>query len=135
MLWASQVTIGNENGLRLRVNGEIGSLDWHQEEPNKLWLARSDASTQLITRMGPGADESAIAVSRVPAGLPEGYLEAFANLYVEAADAIDAARAGGVAQLPETVPGLDDGLAGMAFIDAMARSSAENGAWVRPAQL
>jgi len=135
LLWASQVTVGDENGLRLRVYGETGALDWHQEEPNKLWLARRGAPKQLITRMGAGATAPAIAVSRTPAGLPEGYLEGFANLYVEAADAIDAARGGGPARLPETLPGLDDGLVGMAFVDACLRSAAADGAWVRPVTL
>ena len=76
-----------------------------------------------------------MAVSRVPAGLPEGYLEGFANLYREAADAIEAARGGRPVRLPDTLPGLDDGLAGVAFIDAVGRSSAANGAWVRPVAL
>ncbi len=136
ILWASQVAIGDENGLRLRVYGDKGAIDWHQEEPNKLWFARLDAPKQLITRMGRGATEPAIAVSRVPAGLPEGYLEGFANLYTEAADAIEAARGGsGPASRPDTLPGLEEGLAGMAFVDAVLRSHERGGAWTEPAEL
>lgn len=135
MLWASQVALGDENGLRLRVYGDRGALSWHQEEPNKLWHALPDGPTQLVTRMGKGAAESANAASRVPAGLPEGYLEGFANLYAEAADAIVAARSDKGVGLPDTLPGLEDGLAGMSFIDAVLRSSEQNGAWVKPAAL
>ena len=135
VLWASQVTIGEENGLRLRVYGDRGSLSWHQEEPNKLWYARLDGPKQLVTRMGTGAREPAIAVSRTPAGLPEGYLEGFANLYSEAADAITAGRKGAGVRRPDTLPGLEDGLMGMAFIDAVLRSAGENGSWVAPRRL
>jgi len=132
MLWASQVTVGEENGLRLRVFGENGSLDWHQEEPNTLRYTEMNGTKQLITRMGNGATAPGITASRTPAGLPEGYLEGFANLYTEAADAIVAARDGSDPILPETLPGLEDGLAGMSFIDAVLRSDEENGSWVRP---
>jgi predicted dehydrogenase len=134
-LWASQVTVGDENGLRIRVYGQRGSLDWHQEEPNRLWYTRADGTRQLVTRMGRGASASAAAVSRTPAGLPEGYLEGFANLYTEAADAIVAARDGGAPVHPDTLPGLEDGLVGMAFIDAVIRSSVDNGAWIMPVTL
>lgn len=136
VLWASQVAIGDENGLRLRVYGDKGAIDWHQEEPNKLWFARLDAPKQLITRMGRGATEPAISVSRTPAGLPEGYLEGFANLYTEAADAIEGARGGSRrAVLPDALPGLEDGLEGMAFVDAVLRSHELGGIWTKPVEL
>lgn len=135
MLWASQVTLGDENGLRLRVYGTEGALDWHQEEPNRLWHARRGEAKRLITRMGGGASDAATRVSRVPAGLPEGYLEGFANLYTEAADAIRAARDGRAAVAATTLPGLADGLDGMAFVDACLRSAGDDGAWTKPVSL
>lgn len=135
LLWASQVTVGEENGLRLRVYGDRGSLSWDQEEPNKLWHATLVQPKQLVTRMGPGARPVAIALSRTPKGLPEGYLEGFANLYSDAADMICASRDRVIEDLPPTLPGLEDGLEGMAFIDAVLRSSDQNGAWVSPLPL
>ncbi|WP_417766942.1 Gfo/Idh/MocA family protein [Stappia sp.] len=131
MLWASQVAPGNENGLRLRVYGEKGGLEWEQEQPNHLWYTPFGEEKRLITRGGAGAGAAAARVSRIPPGHPEGYLEGFANIYQEAARAIRAAR-GGTRPDPDVLyPTVSDGLAGMAFIDACVRSSARNGQWVR----
>lgn len=129
MLWCSQVAPGNENGLRLRVYGELGGLEWEQESPDKLWHTTRGEPKRLITRMGAGAGDAANRVSRIPAGHPEGYLEGFANIYREAADAIGAARE--KREVPEGVmyPGISDGLEGVAFIDACVRSSRRNCAW------
>ena len=129
MLWCSQVAPGNENALRLRVYGEHGGLEWGQESPNRLWYTKLGEPKRLITRMGSGAVDAANRVSRLPPGHPEGYLEGFANIYREAADAIEAAR--GKQEKPEGVvyPGISDGLEGVAFIDACVRSSRRNGAW------
>ena len=129
MLWCSQVAPGNENALRLRVYGEHGGLEWEQESPNKLWYATQGEPKRLITRMGPGAVNVANRVSRIPPGHPEGYLEGFANIYREAADAIEAARE--KREVPEGVmyPGISDGLEGVAFIDACVRSSKRNSVW------
>lgn len=129
MLWASQVAPGNENGLRLRVYGEKGGLEWEQEQPNHLWFTPFGESKRLITRGGAGAGAAAGRVTRVPAGHPEGYLEGFATIYQEAAHAIRAARAGKPAGPEVLYPGIADGLAGMAFIDACVRSSRANGRW------
>jgi predicted dehydrogenase len=129
MLWSSQVAPGNENGLRLRVYGETGGLDWAQEEPNKLWFTPFGEATRLLTRAGPGAHAAAAAVSRIPAGHPEGYLEAFATLYGEAADQIHALRSGTIPEA-SALPSVRDGLEGVAFVDACVRSSKRNGAWV-----
>ncbi len=131
MLWASQVAPGNENGLRLRVYGEKGGLEWEQEQPNHLWYTPFGKEKRLITRGGAGAGEAAARVSRIPPGHPEGYLEGFANIYQEAARAIRAARDGGRPAADVVYPTVSDGLAGMAFIDACVRSSARNGQWVR----
>lgn len=130
MLWASQVSPGHENGLRIRVYGEKAGLEWAQEEPNHLWFMPLGGVKQLITRGGAGAGPAAAAVSRVPAGHPEGYLEAFANIYSGAADLIEAARQGKPLP-PHPLPGIQEGMAGMRFIDACVRSSAKNAAWVK----
>jgi predicted dehydrogenase len=94
MLWSSQVAPGNENGLKLRIYGEKGGLEWKQEDPNYLWHTPFGQPKQLITRGGAGSGPQAAAVSRIPAGHLEGYLEGFANIYSGIAEAIEAVRAG-----------------------------------------
>jgi predicted dehydrogenase len=130
MLWCSQVATGSENALRLRVYGEKGGLEWEQEDPNKLWFTALGAPKQLLTRGGAGADASAARVSRTPSGHPEGYLEGFANIYAEAARAIRARREHQPVPKEVIYPTLEDGVAGVAFVEACVRSSARNGAWV-----
>ncbi|WP_306119808.1 MULTISPECIES: Gfo/Idh/MocA family oxidoreductase [unclassified Roseitalea] len=130
-LWCSQVAPGSENGLKLRVYGDRGGLEWHQEEPNRLWFTPLGEPKRLITRNGAGAGAAAGRLSRVPAGHPEGYLEGFANIYAEAAAAIRARRAGTAPEAAVTFPTIRDGLAGMAFIDACVRSSKRNAAWTK----
>ncbi len=129
-LLCSQVAPGNENGLRLRVYGSKGGLEWGQEDPNYLWFTPFGQPKRLITRGGAGTGPDAARVSRVPPGHPEGYLEGFATIYTEAARAIRAAKAGSAVPEGTTFPGLKEGLEGVAFVDACARSSARNGAWV-----
>ena len=131
MLWSSQVAPGNENALKLRVYGANGGLEWHQEEPNTLWFSPFGKPPQKITRGGAGAGDAAARASRVPPGHPEGYLEGFATIYSEAAEAIRAHQAG--KPVPDGViyPTVEDGLIGVAFVDACVRSSSRNGAWVR----
>ncbi|MGE3832051.1 MAG: Gfo/Idh/MocA family protein [Parvibaculaceae bacterium] len=131
MLWASQVAPGNENGLRLRVYGTKGGLDWVQADPNYLWFTPFGQEKRLITRGGAGAGGAAARVTRVPPGHPEGYLEGFANIYTEAARAIKARRSGKRADKEVLFPGIADGVAGMAFIEACKKSSARNGRWVK----
>lgn len=131
MLWASQVAVGNENGLTLRVYGSKGGLEWAQENPNHLWFTPHGRPKQLLTRGGAGALVEAGRVTRIPSGHPEGYLEGFATIYAEAARAIRAAETGTKQDLAVIFPTIEDGLAGVKFIDAALRSSASNGAWVR----
>jgi predicted dehydrogenase len=131
MLWASQVAPGNENGLTLRVYGDRGGLDWKQEEPNVLWFTPFGQPKRLITRGGAGAGPAAARVTRIPSGHPEGYLEAFATLYAEAARAIRAARAGEPPPEDVLYPTVDDGVQGMTFIDAAVRSNAKGAAWIK----
>ncbi|MGZ2255772.1 Gfo/Idh/MocA family protein [Roseobacter sp. A03A-229] len=130
MLWCSQVAPGNENALRIRVYGETGGLEWAQEDPNYLWHTPFGEPKRLITRNGAGAGEAAARVTRVPPGHPEGYLEGFANIYSEAAEAIIAHRDGTAPGGDVTYPTITDGWRGMQFIDACVRSSARNAAWV-----
>ena len=128
MLWCSQVAPGNENGLKLRIYGETGGLEWHQENPNHLSHSPFGQPTRIITRGGAGMNASVAGTTRIPPGHPEGYLEGFANLYSEIADVITARKAGqAVAHL---IPTVSDGLAGMRFVDACVRSSESNSEWV-----
>lgn len=131
MLWCSQVAPGNENGLRLRVYGTKGGLEWEQENPNYLWFTPFGEQKRLITRNGAGAGAAAGRVSRIPGGHPEGYLEAFATIYSEAAAAINAAKAGTAVDPAVVYPTIDDGVKGVAFVEACVASSKGNGAWVK----
>jgi predicted dehydrogenase len=130
MLWASQVAPGNENALRIRVFGEKGGIEWAQEDPNYLWFTPLNEPKRLLTRNGAGTGEAAARMSRVPAGHPEGYLEGFANIYSEAAEAIIAKRDDQAPSVEVMYPSIGDGLRGVQFIDACVRSSAQNAAWV-----
>jgi predicted dehydrogenase len=131
VLLASQVAVGNENGLKLRVYGTKGGLEWAQADPNYLWFTPYGQTRRLLTRGGAGVGPDAARVTRVPFGHPEGYLEGFATIYAEAARAIRAARAGKKPDPAVVFPTVEDGLAGMKFIDAAVRSSAGKGTWVR----
>ncbi|WP_439401190.1 Gfo/Idh/MocA family protein [Bradyrhizobium sp. DASA03068] len=131
MLWASQVAVGNENGLTLRVYGSKGGLEWAQENPNHLWFTPYGRPKQLLTRGGAGTLADAARVSRIPSGHPEGYLEGFATIYSEAARAIRAAQAGQKPDPEVIFPTVEDGLAGVQFIDAAVKSATSKGAWIR----
>jgi len=131
MLWASQVAVGNENGLKLRVYGTRGGLEWTQADPNYLWFTRFGEPKQLLTRAGAGAWPQAARVSRVPGGHPEGYLEGFATIYTEAARAIRAARDGARPDAEVIYPTVEDGLAGMRFIEAAVASSKAGNVWTK----
>ncbi|CAM5312186.1 Inositol 2-dehydrogenase/D-chiro-inositol 3-dehydrogenase [Mycolicibacterium aubagnense] len=131
MLWASQVAVGHENGLKLRVYGAKGGFEWVQADPNYLWFTRFGQPKQLFTRGGNGAWPEAVRVTRVPGGHPEGYLEGFATIYAEAAQAIRAARAGGKPDADVIYPTVEDGLKGMQFIEAAVASSKGGNVWTR----
>ncbi|SSC71806.1 unnamed protein product [Ciceribacter sp. T2.26MG-112.2] len=131
MLWCSQVAPGNENALKVRVYGTRGGLEWEQENPNYLWFTPFGEQKRLVTRNGAGAGASAARVSRIPGGHPEGYLEAFATIYTEAAAAINAAKAGTAVDPAVTYPTIDDGVRGVAFVEACVASSRKDGAWVK----
>jgi len=131
MLWASQVAPGNENGLRIRLYGEKGGLEWSQEHPNQLRFAPLGKPPLLLARGRPGLGEAAAHATRVPAGHPEGYVEAFANLYRDLAEQI-AARRDKRAPDPRAllVPTVEDGARGVKFVAAAVESDSRNGAWV-----
>ena len=131
MLWASQVAPGNENGLKLRVYGTKGGIEWTQSDPNYLWHTPFGEPKRLLTRAGAGAGPAAARVTRVPAGHPEGYLEGFATIYAEAARAIRAARRDGNPGNDVLYPTVEDGVEGVAFVEACVKSSKKNAAWTK----
>jgi predicted dehydrogenase len=134
LLWASQVAPGNENSLQIRVYGSKGGLVWRQEHPNQLHWSPFGEPTQIIARATGAASSAAARVSRIPAGHPEGYLEAFATIYSEVAQTIRAVRKGGPkAEADAHFPMLTDGLKGVAFVEAVVASTRRGGVWVQPA--
>ena len=135
LLWSSQVAIGHSNGLRLRIAGEAGSLArWH-EQPNELQFTPLKGRPTLIKRGSDGLSAAATVRTRTPAGHPEGYIEAFANLYAGFAEAIRARRDGrDVAAAWRDVPTSRDGLKGVAFVEAVVDSHEKAPfGWQRPA--
>ena len=126
MIWASQIAAGTKNALRLRIIGDAGGLSWDQENPEILEYTPIGAPTRLLRRGG----ETVLTSSRTPAGHPEGYLEAFATLYAEAAAQIGAYKRDPSKQRQADIATAKDGLLGMRFIAACLRSSADGGIWV-----
>jgi len=128
LLWASQVACGEENGLRLRVYGTRGTLRWQQESPDELWLARLGEPTQRLTRGMPGLPAAAVVATRLPPGHPEGFIGAFAQIYSDfAADVRQHVR--GAALAASRVPGLEEGVRSLLFIEAALESHRQNGRW------
>jgi predicted dehydrogenase len=134
VLFASQVCVGEENNLRIRVYGTRGGLEWRQQEPNSLWLKWPDRPAELLRAgqayLGSGPLEN----TRTPPGHPEGYIEAFANLYTNFARGVKQARnQSGV--LDTSVAGVEQAVRGMAFIEAVVTSSNAGNCWVDIAAL
>ncbi|MDJ0934359.1 MAG: Gfo/Idh/MocA family oxidoreductase [Kiloniellales bacterium] len=131
MLWSSQVAPGHENGLRIRIYGETGGLAWSQEDPNQLVHTPLGEAPRLLTRGGPGLGGAAARATRIPPGHPEGYLEGFAQLYLDLAEQIEA-RLSGRSPDPAAmlVPTVADGVEGVRFIARSVRSSEEGGTWL-----
>ena len=130
-LWASFVAAGLGNGLRIRVFGDRGSLEWQQERPDELWI-RPDREPQRLMRRGEAwLSESAHDASRMKLGHPQGILEAFANFYNDVAAAIEERESGQNAdgQQPDFATARD-GVLGMKFVEAAVESNATNGGWV-----
>lgn len=136
VLKASQIAAGDENGLRIRVHGEKGGLDWSQMEPNTLTLRWLDRPAEIVRAAGPGLDPLTTARLRTPSGHPEGYIEAFANLYRSFGHAV---RAGAGAPPPrgeaDWFPGITDGLRTMTFVEAMIENSAGAAKWTSLARI
>jgi len=131
MLWASQTAIGNANNLELAVYGSRGGLNWRQETPDELWFTPLGDSTRVIRRGDASMSEAAAAATRIPAGHPEGYLEAFANLYGDFAGAIRVHRTHGrCAVQVGAFPTIEDGLEGMRFVHTALASSHAGGVWL-----
>lgn len=133
LIFASQISNGDENALSIRAYGTKASIEWHQEDPNELIVKYANAPRKTYRRGNDYLGSAAAANSRTPFAHPEGFIEAFANIYLAAAGAIADQLEGKSA--PEggyDFPTVDDGVAGMAFIEATVRSSQNNAAWVKP---
>jgi predicted dehydrogenase len=131
MMWASMVAAGHMHGLRIRVYGEKGSLEWVQEQPNELILRPADGPHQILSRGSGWLSPAARRTSRLWPGHPEGYLEAFANIYSDIADAVLARRDGVAADpLAYLFPTVEDGVLGVKFVDAAVESHQRDGRWV-----
>ena len=131
VLIASQIEVGNENDIRLRVFGERGMLDWRQEDPNHLIHAPLDGPRMILTRNAPWLSDAAKRACRLPAGHPEAFIEAFANLYVGVAADIHARIADGVPASPAEAdyPRIADGARGVRFIEKTVASAASAQKW------
>ncbi len=129
-LWATQVAPGNENNLRLRVYGEKAGLEWHQENPNELSFTPLGQPKQIIRRGSAGTGSAAAHATRIPSGHPEGYLEAFAQLYNDLADQIISRREKRAPNpLSLLVPTVEDGVEGVRFIKTALESSKNGSTW------
>ena len=130
VLFASQIAVGEENGLRLRVYGESGGLEWAQMEPNSLLVRWPDRPLEIRRTGGAGVSPVAAGATRLPAGHPEGFLEAFAVLYRNFAATLLAHRAGRKPSEEEAdFPTIADGVRGMAFVEAVVASAAAGAQW------
>ncbi len=128
--WVTQAAAGVENGLRIRVSGSLGSLEWMQEQPQALTFKPLGAPAQNRTPNGPETLPLAARASRIVAGHPEGFHESFANLYADASEAIAARRTGTSADpMCLHFPNSFDGLMGVRFVDSVIQSNAHQGAW------
>lgn len=132
VLHSSQISVGEENNLNIRVYGELGGLEWHQKEPNTLLAKWADQPMQVYRTANGYLCDAAKAAGRTPPAHPEGYLEAFANIYKNFANAIRAHAAGQKLAhdaIANDYPKIEDGVRGMAFIKAVVESSANNARW------
>jgi len=130
IIYASQISTGDENGLTIRIYGTEASIEWHQEHPNELIVKFADKAREIWRRGNSYNGPEASKFTRLPFGHPEGFIEAFANIYLAAAEAINDSIEGKFPR-PEgyDFPTVNDGLEGMAFIEAVVASSKENAAW------
>jgi len=132
VLHCSQISAGEENALNIRVYGELGSIEWHQHDPNTMYVKWLEKPMEVY-RVGQGyLGESATAHTRTPAGHPEGYLEAFANIYRNFAKVLQGKLDGtDVEKVYQDFPTVEEGVRGMKFIDAVIASGENNAAWTK----
>ena len=135
VLWASQIAVGEENAIAIRVYGEKGGLEWHQQESNTLIVHWTTKPTEIRRTSTPFVGKAAAANTRLPAGHPEGYLEAFGNIYNNFADALARVVDGKkVNEADCDYPNVHDGVRGMAFLDAVVKSSKSKEKWTKLAK-
>jgi predicted dehydrogenase len=131
LYWASQIAIGSDNGLRLRVFGSKGTIQWTQESPNYLVISKLDQPTFTISRGRDSLYPHAQGYSRIPAGHPEGYFEAFANIYKTFIAALAKRKAGeALTEADLDFPGAEDGVSGVKFIGKCVDSSRKGAVWL-----
>ena len=134
VLHSSQISVGEENNLNIRVHGEKGGLEWHQKEPNTLLVKWLDQPMQVYRTANGYLTPAALAAGRTPPAHPEGYLEAFANIYKNFAGAVRARlekKKLAKNDPANDFPKIEDGVRGMAFIEAVVNSSKANAAWTK----
>tara|TARA_B110000014_G_C20045361_1_gene543533 strand:+ start:51 stop:1208 length:1158 start_codon:yes stop_codon:yes gene_type:complete len=130
VLHASQISVGEENNLNIRVYGDKASIEWHQETPNALWYKTNDEPARLYKRGNDYLCEAAKRASRLPAGHPESFIEAFANIYVNVANTIKSKILGAEpTQFDLDYPNVEDGVRGMAFIESIIESAKIDKKW------
>ncbi len=131
LYWSSQIAVGHDNGLRVRIYGTKGSLEWAQEDPNYARISYLDKPTEIISRGRDDLYPHAQNYSRIPAGHPEGYFEAFANIYSTFITALNKKLSGKSLSTEELdFPGVDEGVQGVKFIEKCVESSRKNAAWI-----
>ena len=131
-IWSSQVAVGNENNLKIRVYGETGGLEWKQEDPNYLHFTNFGKPSEKITRGSSSASKEANDVTRIPPGHPEGYLEGFANIYTDVSKRLNAQiNNEKYDELDDCYPTIYDGVEGMKFIETVLDSSKNNSKWIQ----
>jgi predicted dehydrogenase len=131
IIYASQVSSGDENNLNIRIYGTEGSLHWYQEHPNELTFKSADKPQVVYRRGNNYLSKAAQGASRIPFGHPEAFIEAFANVYVRAADAIADQVSGRTLRDDYDFPNIDDGVYGMAFIETVVKSARSDAKWTK----
>jgi len=125
-IWVSSAATGGENGLKIRVYGTKGAVEWLQDDPNVLKYTELNNPTAIITRASNSVSNLSMKSSRVAAGHPEGFFEAFANIYTEFADSIRSKK-----KYSSSVPSIEDGVKGIKFMFATKESSDKNSKWIK----
>jgi predicted dehydrogenase len=131
LYWSSQIAVGHDNGLRVRIFGTKGSVQWCQEDPNYAKVCYLDKPTATLSRGREDLYPHAQGYSRIPAGHPEGYFEAFANIYATFCDALGKKLAGEPLTAEEMdFPGVEEGVRGVKFIEKCVESSKNGATWI-----